>query len=122
MDNNEAIMLVKSLNFSQENFNTLKEFIMAKLENETLHEQAKQRKKHLQETVDTFAAINAECEAERQEEEEFQQSLPKMSQKPKFELSPNQCKNLSNITRNFQEDMINNIGSEFEDDNYNNIF
>jgi len=36
-----------------------------------------QRKEWIQETVDAFAEINAECEAERKEEEEFQQSLRK---------------------------------------------
>ena len=36
-----------------------------------------QRQEWMQETVDAFADINAECEAERKEEEEFQQSLRK---------------------------------------------
>jgi len=36
-----------------------------------------QRKEWIQETVNAFADINAECEAERKEEEEFQQSLRK---------------------------------------------
>ena len=29
---------------------------------------------------------------------------------------------MTNIDRNFQEDMINTMGSEFEDDNYNNMY
>ena len=36
-----------------------------------------QRKEWMQETVDAFADINAECEAERKEEEEYQQTLTK---------------------------------------------